>query len=127
MNADVQWQAALEVLQPFNSVVEAAFARGGQAEALQVAFERMVQAADLVSAGDEPADGMARVRCLWLDLEPRPLVALTDGTLSEAGDYVNMAYQRWNASAEEAEALWAWMVEQMQSQALAPDAFESGQ
>ncbi len=38
-----------------------------------------------------------------------------------------MAYQRWNASAEEAEALWAWMVDRMQSPALAPDAFESGQ
>lgn len=115
MNAEAQWQAALEVLQPINSAVEAALARGGQSEALQVAFEHMVRAADLVSAGEAPADGMAHVRCVWLELEPRPLVALTDGTLADSGDYVNMAYQRWSAPADEAQALWARMVDRMQS------------
>ncbi len=127
MNAEVQWQAALEVLQPIDTAVEAALARGGQSEALQVAFEHMAQAADLVSAGEAPADGLAHVQCVWLELEPRPLVAMTDGTLSEAGDYVNMAYQRWSASADEAQALWAWMVDRMQSSALASDALESDQ
>ncbi len=92
-----------------------------------MAFERMVQAADLVIRRRRAGRWHGARGVLWLDLEPRPLVALTDGTLSEAGDYVNMAYQRWTASAEEAEALWTWMVDRMQSPALAPDAFESGQ
>lgn len=121
MSVEQQWQIALEVLRPIGSEYEAVLARGGRSEALQAAYERMAQAADIVSSGCEAAEGSAHVQCVWVELEPMPLVALTDGTLSDVGDYVNVTYRRWDAPAGEAETLWSRMVDQMGSSALLPD------
>jgi hypothetical protein len=98
------WQDALAVLGPLDSEIERALAAGDVTAAVRLAFCGAARAAALVSDG-HPAEGMASMHGVYVELTRAPLSASDDGTLVENGAYVSLAYRHWDVAPEQAERI----------------------
>jgi hypothetical protein len=107
------WQAALAELGAIDACIDAAIAQGDVRYATQVAFDGVLAALSQITLGPCACeDGLLGVHGLYVEMTPMPLTASQDGTVTENGTYVNLAYRRWDLPQCEADQLLSQLTDQ---------------
>jgi hypothetical protein len=107
----------LNVLNPLRGELDAALARGDQAQALRLAYTALKGVAHALAprSGRGIGPEQVRIHALLVQLAPLPLETLADGTLKELGTQVEVNYRGWIVARAEADVWAARLTERFQS------------